>query len=873
MNLKRSLVVGLVVLAGLVALPASASAILFTNEDPITFPLPDNYVADTAAADFDGNGNSDIVSVGSPDRIEVMLADNDGEGFHAATGSPIETPAIEMYQVYAGEFGGDSAPDIVAVGFAPNFYRFYTFLGDGTGEFSATPDFTYDAPLDPGPDFGSIYGTGKSAVGDVNHDGFNDIVAPMTAHYFLVALGSASGAFTTAPNSPVNVPTPENYVFDGFTSAAIGDWNGNGDMDVALVLPGGGGDPYSDAGVYQAFGSGDGQFTPDPANPVVQQSTPLSSVATVDLDGDSNDDVAYTAREFSLINPEVNFVRTLTGSDDGLEPNPNPAGNIEFGEHSEPSSLDVADYDNDGEPEIAVALRGNLRVSILDTDGAGGISVAPQSPFNFNPIGGKNFSPNHLSSGDFNGDGALDIAADSTHPSDLNQARGIDVLVSRPEPAIDPVTVDFPNVEVDGSSDPMPVTITNDGVPDLPIEDVELTGTGADQFAFTPGDCGATVPGGEDCDLQVTFEPTLAGHHQASLQIEFPDGVGVGFVTLAGTTSANAVVDPPSHFYGEVTAGYNPAFKTQDFEITSTGGADLELGTPELTGPDPANFAIVVPPGCSDPVEPNDTCTIGVQFAPGADTGGLLEAVLEFPDANTPEPVEVELSGRSRPSEYTVTPASKNFGDALIGSGITRTSQTFTVESTRTDGDVPFNGASITGSGASSFVINSNDCPAVIPFGDKCDIKVTFDPKTGSAGARAASLVIDAFSSTTPGPRSVALTGTATVPPPQKPALSLKLKSPGKVKRGKTLTVTATVKNTGQATARSVQLKTTVPKRLAKKVKAIKISSLAAGKSVTKKIKVKVKKSARKGKKLKVKVVASATGVAKKPATRTAKVG
>ena len=85
--------------------------------------------------------------------------------------------------------------------------------------------------------------------------------------------------------------------------------------------------------------------------------------------------------------------------------------------------------------------------------------------------------------------------------------------------------------------------------------------------------------------------------------------------------------------------------------------------------------------------------------------------------------------------------------------------------------------------------------------------------------------------------------------------------------------VKATVKNTGKATAKPVQLKTTVPGKLAKKPKAIKISSLAADKSVTKKIKVKVKKSAKKGKKLKVKVVASASGFLKKTATRSVKVG
>ena len=85
---------------------------------------------------------------------------------------------------------------------------------------------------------------------------------------------------------------------------------------------------------------------------------------------------------------------------------------------------------------------------------------------------------------------------------------------------------------------------------------------------------------------------------------------------------------------------------------------------------------------------------------------------------------------------------------------------------------------------------------------------------------------MDLFSSSDKPDPSLTLTGKATadpVPPTGKSALSLKLKSAGKVKRGKTLVVSATVKNTGKATAKSIQPVTTVPGALAKKPKAVKI--------------------------------------------------
>jgi len=182
---------------------------------------------------------------------------------------------------------------------------------------------------------------------------------------------------------------------------------------------------------------------------------------------------------------------------------------------------------------------------------------------------------------------------------------------------------------------------------------------------------------------------------------------------------------------------------------------------------------------------------------------------------------------------------------------------------------LPISGASLSGPDAASFRIIENNCAPLIQPQEVCGVKVAFDPTSGADGVRNAALVVDAFSSVKAGPTSVALTGTAHVPVP---ILSLKLKSAKKVKRGRTLVVKATVRNTGDATASSIRLKTTVPKKFTKKVKAIKVPSLAAGKSVTKKIKVKVRKSAKKGKTLRVKVVASASGLSMKTASRTAKI-
>ena len=124
-------------------------------------------------------------------------------------------------------------------------------------------------------------------------------------------------------------------------------------------------------------------------------------------------------------------------------------------------------------------------------------------------------------------------------------------------------------------------------------------------------------------------------------------------------------------------------------------------------------------------------------------------------------------------------------------------------------------------------------------------------------------------------PNEAVLTGNATardVPPGPKPAaITLKLASPGKVKRGKTVKVKATVRNTG-GTAGTVSLKIKVPAKLATAPRQVRAGSVAPGASVTKTIKVKVKKKAKRGKKLVVTVAPSLDGKTQKAIKRTIRI-
>ncbi len=69
-----------------------------------------------------------------------------------------------------------------------------------------------------------------------------------------------------------------------------------------------------------------------------------------------------------------------------------------------PGSVLVEDLNGDGRLDLVVANEEGSNVSVLLDDGKGGFSPSCGSPFPAGP------SPNDLASGDFNGDGRVDLA-------------------------------------------------------------------------------------------------------------------------------------------------------------------------------------------------------------------------------------------------------------------------------------------------------------------------------------------------------------------------------------------------------------------------------------------------------------------------------
>jgi uncharacterized protein (TIGR03437 family) len=222
-------------------------------------------------------------------------------------------------------------------------------------------------------------------LADVNGDGNPDLVAvsqgqgpngqPASNGFVWVLLGNADGAFQQPVQYSVPSQTP--------TSVAIGDLNGDGKLDLAVISSA----PYPAKGqIWTLLGKGDGTF--GPAQAALPGGLPDSygnSVALADLNGDGKLDVVFAD----------NLLGFALGNGDGTF---SPA--VEISAFAD--SVAVGDVNGDGVPDIVVSSnRGS--VTVLFGDGEG--NFPKRSDYlvdNNGDVGGVVLS-------DFDGDGKVDI--------------------------------------------------------------------------------------------------------------------------------------------------------------------------------------------------------------------------------------------------------------------------------------------------------------------------------------------------------------------------------------------------------------------------------------------------------------------------------
>jgi hypothetical protein len=330
---------------------------------------------------------------GSFRPVPDVLEGRDLPSFAAPTTIPISQPVA----LVTADVNGDGKPDLIAAisnGVA-------VMLGQGGGRFASPVWYSTGSGAD----------NTALAVGDLNGDGKLDIVVGNTPN-FPVASPVYSGIGLLLNNGNGTFGAPQQYnVFPfggGPSSLAVGDFNGDGLLDIAAGADGpldyaaGGNDSvtvvrnyglihYTDGSSYFDFTTqtyATPGFAPGPCQ-----------VAVGDFNGDGKPDLAVTVST-------IGTVWVLPNKGDG-------SGTFgteqQFAVGGSPTALAVGDFNSDGKPDLAVTTATtsgtttSYGLSVLQNlgDGTGTFAAAR----NYTLGGFATF----IAVGDFNKDGKLDI--------------------------------------------------------------------------------------------------------------------------------------------------------------------------------------------------------------------------------------------------------------------------------------------------------------------------------------------------------------------------------------------------------------------------------------------------------------------------------
>jgi hypothetical protein len=275
---------------------------------------------DVAVADFNADGDQDL-AFATFSGLMTVVRDNDG-GFAP---SVQDLPPLAR-GVAVGDFNRDGDPDLVVVreigpltGFAQ------PLVGAAGASFSLTNPATYGLPI----------AQRAVAVSDFDADGHQDVVA-VTRDALTVLLGTGGGVFAAQPALPGG---------NELWSIATGDFNGDGDPDLALI------DIFIGT-LYVRLGGAGGTFGAPTGYSI--GSTFVTGVASADFDADGDLDLAVTSEE-------LDHVRVLLGEGDGtfaMTAQAFPVG-------LDPAGLEADDFDGDGRPDLAITNSASDSVSVL----------------------------------------------------------------------------------------------------------------------------------------------------------------------------------------------------------------------------------------------------------------------------------------------------------------------------------------------------------------------------------------------------------------------------------------------------------------------------------------------------------------------------
>jgi subtilase family serine protease len=360
---------------------------------------------------------------------------------------------------------------------------------------------------------------------------------------------------------------------------------------------------------------------------------------------------------------------------------------------------------------------------------------------------------------------------------------------SGPAASLSTASLAFASTNLNVSSAPLTVTLSNPGTAVLTLSGITVSGANASSFSQT-NTCGASLAVSASCTVTVTFKPTVAGALMATLNFADNAANSAQTVALSGTgtvpSTISVSVSPSSLTFPSTNVGASSAMQVVTF--TNTGTASVSLtSSPTLTGTYATLFHGASSCGGNATLAPGASCLSDYTFVPTA--AGTFSATLTFNDTapNSPQTLTLSGTGANGPAA-SFSPTSLTFASTNVG--VSSATQSFTLTNT---GNAALALTSIITGGAnpSSFIQNNN-C-GTISAGGSCTVTVTFKPT--ATGALSATLSFADNAANTP--QTVALSGTGATPTISLSTASLAFASTAVGASSATQNVTLT--NTGTA--------------------------------------------------------------------------
>ena len=593
--------------------------------------------------------------------------------------------------------------------------------GGGTSNvmfFEVTPSSSSIALSAPSA-FGAGTNPDSAAVGDFNGDGKMDLaVANEGSDNVSILLGNGDGTFQAAVNYGAGTD-PD--------SVAVGDFRGDGKLDLVVAN-------YYSNNVSVLLGNGDGTFQAA-VNYGVSAPT---SVAVGDFNGDGKLDLAV-ANVFSEVS-------VLLGNGDGTF-----QAAVNYGAGAEPAWVAVGDFNGDGKLDLAVANVDSNNVSILLGNGDGTFKAAVNYGVGTEPVS--------VAVGDFNGDGKLDLAV-------ANYGSNVSVLLGNGDSTFQAA------VNYGAGAEPACVAVgdfNGDGKLDLAVANV-ATGNVSVLLGNGDGTFQAAVNYGAGIGESVAVGD-FNGDGRLDLASPSADVLVLLQIPLASLSST-------SLNFGNQLVG--TASATEKVTLSNPSGPALTISSIAVTGTNATDFSQTNT--CGTGLADGASCTITVTFKPAQSGPRTASVTITDNAAGSPQPIGLSGTGLVSGPNATPSPSSLTFATQLVGTSGSAQSATLTNYGTTA--------LSITSIAASGDFSQTNTCGSSLAAEASCTISVTFKPTQRATRTGTLSITDNAAGS----PQKVSLTGTGTVVEFNPASLSF-----GTV--GKTLTTT--LSNTG-STALSI---------------------------------------------------------------------